>query len=177
VPNLTVHIPGPEIEPGEFMSLMYPRDDAQSSFDYPEDRLYKPVSILSAAEIKDPDNQDLEGDPVRFVIKRGHTTFTSIGRLTGFESHQRRYHIFGSFNSVEAAVHAYDNDFGPFSKGGDSGSLIVGPKREFIALLTGGTGPTDSADITFGTPMEWLWNDIIKPKFPGAVLYFNTPRD
>ena len=158
------------------MSLMYPRDDVQSSFDYPENRLYEPVSILSTAAIKEPDNQDLEGDPVRFVIKRGHTTLTSIGRLTGFESHERRYGILGSFDSVEAAVHAY-NDSGPFSRGGDSGSLIVGPKREFIALLTGGTGPTNSADITFGTPMEWLWNDIIKPQFPGAVLYFDTPRD
>ncbi|KAI0035849.1 hypothetical protein K488DRAFT_68056 [Vararia minispora EC-137] len=81
---------GLEIEPGKFMSLMYPRDDAQSSFDYPENRLYEPVSILSAAPIKEPDNQDLEGDPVGFVIKRGHTTLTSIGRLTGFDSHERR---------------------------------------------------------------------------------------
>ncbi|KAI0028686.1 hypothetical protein K488DRAFT_89481 [Vararia minispora EC-137] len=155
---------GPEIEPGKFMSLMYPRYDAQSSFDYPENRLYEPVSILSAASIKEPDNQDLEGDPVRFVIKRGHTT-----------AHIHR--ILGSFDSVETAVHAYNNDSGPFSRGGDSGSLIVGPKREFIALLTGGTGPTDSADITFGTSMEWLWNDVIKPEFPGAVLYFDTPLD
>ncbi len=159
------------------MSFMYPCDDAQSSFDYPYDRLYELGSILPAAEIKDPDNQDFKGDPVRFVIKRGHTTLTTIGCLTGFESHERRYDILGTFNSVEAAVYAYDNDSGPFSRGGDSGSLIAGPKREFIALLTGGTGPTNSADITFGTPMEWLWNDIIKPKFPGAVLYFNIPRD
>jgi len=69
-------------------------------FNYPEDRLYKPVSVLSAAVIKDPNNQDLKGDPVWFVIKRGHTMFTSIGRLTGFESRQRCYGIFGTFKSA-----------------------------------------------------------------------------
>ena len=98
------------------MGLMYPHDDAQSLFDYPEDRLYKP-----AAAIRDPDNQDLKGDLVRFVIRRGHTTFTSIGRLTGFISYQCCYGIFGTSNSVEVAMHAYDSDSSPFSRGGGLG--------------------------------------------------------
>ncbi|KDQ10479.1 hypothetical protein BOTBODRAFT_163776 [Botryobasidium botryosum FD-172 SS1] len=168
---------GPEIEPGKFMSLMYPRRDAPSKFDYPEDRLFKLEAILPAAKIKESNNQDLKGDPVRSVIKRGHTTFTTIGRLNGFESHERRYSLLGKFDSVEAAVYPYDNNSGPFSRGGDSGALIAGPEAEFIALLTGGTGPTDSSDITYGTPMEWLWNQVIKPQFPDAVLCFDIPEN
>ena len=129
------------------MGLMYPHDDAQSLFDYPEDRLYKP-----AAAIRDPNNQDLEGDPVRFVIKRGHTTFTSLGRLTGFESYPSAGVASLAPSTQLVAVHAYDNDSGSFSRGGDSGSLIVGPQAQVYcpSYLTGGTGLSGSADITFG---------------------------
>ncbi|KAJ7200234.1 hypothetical protein B0H12DRAFT_1244484 [Mycena haematopus] len=168
---------GTEIDSGKFMSLMSPRDDAQSEFDYPEDRLFKLRDILTAAHISKPKSQDSKGDPVRFVIKRGYTTFTTIGRLAGFDSHQRRYSLFGTFDSVEAAVYPYDSHSGPFSRCGDSGALIAGPEAEFAVLLTGGTGATDSPDISYGTPMYWLWEDVIKPQFPDANLYFDLPQN
>ena len=72
---------------------------------------------------------------------------------------------------METAVYPSDNDSGPFSRDGDSGSIIVDALGKFVALLTGGTGPTDSSDITFGSSMYWLW-EIIKAEFPGANLYF-----
>lgn len=150
---------------------MYPRIDAPSDFDYPVERLLKLRGILSAEEIRTPNNKDHKGDPMRYVIKRGPTTLTTIGCLTGFESHVRRYSTLGSRDSVEAAVYPFGNDFGPFSRGGDSGSIIVDALGKFIALLTGGTGSTKISDITFGSPMYWLW-DIIKAEFPGANLYF-----
>ena len=92
-------------------------------------------------------------------------------------AHLRHYGLLGNFDSVEATVYAYDNDSGPFSKAGDSGAgaLIAGPEAGLIALLTTGTSQTDSSDITYGTPMYWLWNDVIKPQFPGANLYFDLP--
>jgi hypothetical protein len=47
------------------------------------------------------------------------------------------------------------------------------PSANSVALLTGGTNKgTGSSDITFATPMEWVW-DLIKDKFPGANLYFD----
>ncbi|KAH8930748.1 hypothetical protein BT69DRAFT_1327670 [Atractiella rhizophila] len=168
---------GTKIESGKFMSLMYPRDNSPSEFDYPETRLYKIKKILAAAKIKESNNFDMNGDPVRFVIKSGHTTGTTVGRLTGFESHKRQYDITGNFDSIEAAIYPYDNDSSTFSRRGDSGSAIVGADNDIIALLTGGSGPTDSSDITYGTPMEWLWNKVIKVKFPGAVLFFDDIPD
>jgi hypothetical protein len=156
---------------------MYPRNDAQSEFDYPEDRLFTLGAVLSAAKIREPNSQDHNGGPVRLVIKRGLTTRTTIGRLTGFKSHERRYSTLGYLDSVEVAIYPYDNDSGPFSRDGDSGALIVGSLAEFVALLTGGTGPTDSSDTTYGTPMYWLWNDVVKPQFPGANLYFDIPEN
>jgi hypothetical protein len=150
---------------------MYPRIDASSDFDYLAERLLELRGVLSAEEIRTPNNKDNKGDPMRYVIKRGLTTLTTIGCLTGFESHVRRYFALGSRDSVEAAVYPYDNASGPFSRGGDSGSIIVDALGKFVALLTGGTGPTDSPDITFGSPMYWLW-EIIKAQFPSATLYF-----
>ena len=159
------------------MSLLHPRYDTPSEFDYPEDRLYLLRTILAAAQIREPNSQDIKGDPTRFVIKRGHTTLTTVGRLNGFESHQRRYSLFGNFDSVEAAVYPYDNNSGPFSRGGDSGAAIVGVNNDIVAQLTSGAGPTDSSDITYGTPMEWLWNVVIKGEFPNAVLFFEIPEN
>ncbi|OAX32974.1 hypothetical protein K503DRAFT_804768, partial [Rhizopogon vinicolor AM-OR11-026] len=88
-------------------------------------------------------------------------------------SHVRRYSALGSRDSVEVAVLSYNGHSGPFSKPGDSGSIIVDALGKFVALLTSGTGSTDSdsSDITFGSPMYWLW-EIIKAQFPGANLYF-----
>lgn len=72
---------------------------------------------------------------------------------------------------MEAAVYCYDKDSSRFSDRGDSGSIIVDARGNFIALPTAGTGSTDGTDITFGTPMYWLWKTI-KAKFPGANLFF-----
>ncbi|GBE88767.1 hypothetical protein SCP_1401720 [Sparassis crispa] len=167
---------GPEIDAAKFISLMYPRIDAPSDFDYPAERLLELRGVLSAEEIRTPNNKDHKGDPMRYIIKRGLTTLTTIGCLSGFESHVRHYFALGSRDSVEAAVYPYDNDSGPFSRGGDSGSIIVDALGKVVALLTGGTGPTDSSDITFGSPMYWLW-EIIKAQFPGANLYFEDDNN
>ena len=90
---------------------MYPRIKPQSDFEYLADRLLKLRGIPSAKEIRTPNNKDHNGDPMRYVIKLGLTTLTTIGFLNGFESHIRRYFALGSRNSVEAAVFAYDNEF------------------------------------------------------------------
>jgi hypothetical protein len=43
--------------------------------------------------------------------------------------------------------------------------------------LTLADGSTDSFDITCGTPMYWLWGDVIKPQFPGTNLYFDVIKN
>ncbi|KAJ2913566.1 hypothetical protein MD484_g6826, partial [Candolleomyces efflorescens] len=165
---------GTEIDSGKFMDLLSPQLDVPSGFDYPEDRLYQLKAILAATKIQEPNSQDIKGDPTRFVIKRGVATLTTVGRLNGFESHQRRYTLLGTFDSVEAAVYPYNNNSGPFSRGGDSGAAIVGANNDIVAQLTGGAGSTGSSDITYGAPMEWLWNVVIKGEFPDAALFFDN---
>ncbi|KIM43489.1 hypothetical protein M413DRAFT_25852 [Hebeloma cylindrosporum] len=158
----------------DFIGKMYSRTNTSSDFEYPFiDRLLKLQGILSPEEIRTPNNEDRNGEPVRYVIKHGLATLTTIGRLNGFESHVRRYFAIGSRDSVEAAIFRYDSGLNssPFSSRGDSGSIIVDGQGKYVALLTGGTGPTSQSDITYGSPMHWLW-DVIKAQFPGADLSF-----
>jgi hypothetical protein len=168
--NLTVHIPGPEISPGNFKKSMYDPFDAPQESVYPPEGLFEPRGILTQEEIRTPDNKTLQEDRMCRVIKHGFTTPTTVGGLSGFLSHVRQYFPRGHLDSVEVAIH--NNDSGPFSRGGDSGSVVVDALGRFVALLTGGTGKTDSSDITFGTPMHWLW-PLILEKFHGANLYWD----
>jgi len=151
---------------------MYDRFGAPHEFVYPEGGLLKLRDILSEEQIRNPNNKTPQGDPVRRVIKRGFTTLTTVGGLSGFLSHVRHYFATGNIDSIEAAVHPHSKEPGPFSRGGDSGSIIVDALGRFVALLTGGAGETDSLDITFGTPMHWLWF-LIRAKFAGANLYWD----
>jgi hypothetical protein len=165
-----------KIEAGEFMSMMYNRVDDKFDFDYPVDRhLFKLWGILTAEQIIHPTGKDFDHIPVRFVIKNGYTTGTTIGRLNRFESKVRIYGLTGTFDSTEAPVLPYGKNqyFGAFSRGGDSGAVVGCPNGEFVSLLTGGTGPSESVDITYTTPMHWLWVEVILVKFPGANLYFD----
>ncbi|KAK7470057.1 hypothetical protein VKT23_001495 [Stygiomarasmius scandens] len=164
---------GPEISPANFKKLMYDRfDDGPHEFVYPPEGLFELRGILTQEEIRTPNNKTPQGDPIRRVIKRGFTTLTTVGGLSGFLSHIRLYFATGNIDSVQVAIHPHNNGSGPFSRGGDSGSVIVDALGRFVALLTGGTGKTDLSDITFGTPMYWLW-PLILANFDGAKLYWD----
>jgi len=155
-------------------SLIYDCDDVPSDFKYPDNGLLALQGILTAHQIDNPTNLNLQGDRVRRVLKRGFTTNTTVGTLTKFMSFVRQYFQTGTQESLEVAILSHEQDSGTFSKGGDSGSLIVSTIGEFLALLTGGTNKgTDSSDITYATPFEWVW-DLVKAEFPGANLYFDN---
>ncbi|KAG2145510.1 hypothetical protein BD769DRAFT_1382436 [Suillus cothurnatus] len=117
-------------------------------------------------------SSNLNNDLVCFIIKNGYTTGTTIGHLNSYESFEHQYSI-GTFNSIEAAVYPYDTDSTAFSCGGDSGAIIISAKQDFVTLLTSSSGPSKSSNITYATPFSWLWWNIVKPKFSGAMLFFN----
>ena len=162
--------PGAEIEAAKFVNKMYPRTDAQSGFKYPDERLLGLRGILAEEGMRHPDTTDHDGENCLYVIKRGLTTLTTIGRATGFFSCAREYFANQTHqDSIEWTILPYDNDSGAFSKRGDSGSMIASSTGEFGGLLTSGCGRTESSDVTYATPMFWLWL-IIEAKFPNANL-------
>ena len=96
-----------------------------SEFEYPEEGLLPVQGVLSAADINNPNSKNLEGERIRRVIKRGFTTNTTVGTLSRFMSHGRKYFATGNLDSVEVAILPHNNDSIAFSRGGDSGALIV----------------------------------------------------
>ena len=133
--------------------------------------------MLSADQVKNPNALNLQGDHVRRVIKRGFSTNPTICTLTRFMSFGRKYLLTGTMESLEVPILSHEQqDYGVFSMGGDSGSIIVSTAGELVALLTGGScSTTDCSDITYSTLLEWIW-ELVKEEFPGAYLYFDEER-
>ncbi len=96
---------------------MYPRTDTQSGFKYPAERLLELRGILAEDRMRHPNTKDHDGGNCLYVIKRGLTTLTTIGRATGFFSYAREYFSNQTHrDSIEWAILPYDNDSGVFSK-------------------------------------------------------------
>lgn len=96
------------------------------------------------------------------VHKVGRTTDVTHGRVTAFELDNVvvAYDIgnlrFDDQIEIEGA------DQGPFSEGGDSGSLIVNEDMEAVALLFAGgdQGGTNGQGLTFANPMSRAFDDL-----------------
>ncbi|KAG8981790.1 hypothetical protein FRB90_006987, partial [Tulasnella sp. 427] len=164
---------GPEYSPAKFEGFIYDRDGVPSEFKYPDDGLLALKRMLTVADVSNPNSKNLDGDRIHRVIKRGSRTNTTVGTLIRFMSHVRKYFVTGKLDSLEVPILSHENEPGTFSKGGDSGSLIVSALGEFVALLTGGTSNgTYGSDITFATILEWVW-ELVVEKFPDASLSFD----
>jgi hypothetical protein len=131
-----VCIPGTEIAAEKFINLMYLLWTRRLISSIRRERQLKLRGMVSEGDIRNPVTKDHNGDLCCYVIKRGLTTLTTIGRATGFESFVRRYFANESKReSVEAVVLPYDNDSGPFSRVGDSGSIIVDALDSLLSSL------------------------------------------
>ncbi|KAI0682550.1 hypothetical protein BC835DRAFT_1298724 [Cytidiella melzeri] len=157
----------------KFRSGLYDRVEVPSEFWYPFDGLLHLRGILTAADINNPRSKNIDQSFVpRRVLKRGSATGTTFGTLSKYMSHNRKYNISGYIDSIEAAIlpRRYNKSYPAlFSKEGDSGSLVVDAHRRLVALITSGTGNTESSGITYATPVEYIWA-VIKDEYEGASL-------
>ena len=169
-----VTLTGPEYEAGDFKRLMYERTDVPSDFKYPNYGLLQLRGMLTAEDIKNPSLSDEDGGRIRRVIKRGLATNITVGSLSRYMSFVRKYDIYGSgLDSLELAILPHESQTGPFSRGGDSGALIVSAAGEFVGLLTSGTNKgTHGTDITYATLFKYIW-DLVLVEYPGASLDFD----
>ncbi|KAI0310769.1 hypothetical protein OF83DRAFT_1070010 [Amylostereum chailletii] len=149
---------GTEIDSVKFTRKMYPRDDGEPTFDYPSDRLLPLSGLISEELMRCPDMLDHNRKPCLFVIKSSNTTGVTIGRATGIFSFVRDKGT--GVESKEWAVYNYDKKSGVFSACGDSGSIVVDGRGRIGGLLTGGAGKTETSNVTYITPMFWLWPRI-----------------
>lgn len=97
-------------------------------FEYPGDRLLKYFGFIPDEEMWQPNRntRDHDNDPVIMVMKRGHASGLTVGRLNSIRSFTR-YWFDGEpgIMSKEVAVLPRNSSSGPFSKPGDSGSSVA----------------------------------------------------
>jgi hypothetical protein len=117
--------------------------------------------------MRDPDMLDHNNEPCLLVIKDGNATGVRIGRATGVFSFVRNEDT--DEESMEWAIYNYDSNSGVFSAPGDSGSIVVTGLGDIGGMINGGTGKTETSDVTYATPMFWLWPRV-KTHFPHANL-------
>jgi hypothetical protein len=148
-------------------------------FEYPENGHLELKDILSVTDIEA--FKVLERDPKtrRRAIKRGSASGITIGTLSGFLSYKRSDFVEGEVGTLEVAILTHEEKPSEaFSVPGDSGAAVVDAKGRLVALLTCGSPKITlpSLDITYATPMEWVWT-LIKAKFPDAELNVDNLRD
>jgi hypothetical protein len=90
------------------------------------------------------------------VAKVGRTTASTRGRVTAFELDNLvvEFDIGDLTFNNQIEIEGVGN--GPFSDGGDSGSLIVNEAREAVALLFAGTelGGSNYQGLTYANPLR-----------------------
>ena len=131
-----------------------------------------PYPFFRPQRSRDP---NLEGNPVRFVIKCSHTTFTSLGRLTGFESYLSA--VMASLApQLRQQCTPTTATLVLFPEVGDSESLIVGPQARVYcpSYLTCGTGLSGFADITFGNAHEVAFAMTLTLSSPSFLVLSST---
>jgi hypothetical protein len=148
---------------------MHPHPEGRSSFKYPVGGLLQVKGIIKEEEIPQPTSLDANIEECLIVIKNGRST---IGRGTCIESLRSRIPQLraSSPTSMEIAINPYNHKDGAFSAPGDSGSIVVDGLGRIVGLLTGGSGATDSTDVTYVTPCFWV-EEQIKKAFPDSYLY------
>jgi hypothetical protein len=72
--------------------------------------------------------------------------------------------------SKEWAVISLDKASGGFSAKGDSGSVVVDGLGRIVGMITGGSGATETSDVTFVTPIDFIM-EIIHNHEPFANAY------
>jgi hypothetical protein len=130
---------------------MYPRDDGRTSFKYPAKRLLPLRGMISEELMRAPDMLDRNNEPCLIALKNGGTTGVTIGPATGIESFVRD-EITGNLSRAWA-VYNYDNKSDVFSAPGDSGAMVADGFGRMGGMITGGSGKTETSDVTYVTPM------------------------
>jgi len=146
---------------------MFPNEETWSrdshSFKYPANGLLQVKGIIPDSEMHHPSPAVLDehGSPCLMVMKPGNTTGLTLGRSNTIRSFVRTYGINGGTKiSKEWAIFSYNSKLGPFSAGGDSGSGIFDCWGRLGGLLTGGSGTTDSTDVTYATPISFILDSL-----------------
>ena len=164
---------GFKFSPQQLTEMMYPDPRNARKFKYPGNRLLRLHGTITEEEMCNPDMYDCNGELCIIVLKLGRTTDLTVGRANNVFSYTRYYGENGFGDSMEWAILPFDKKSGPFSAAGDSGSVVIDGTGRIGGLLTGGSGVTDSTDVTYVTPISFVLETIRSSK-PLARSYLSS---
>jgi hypothetical protein len=126
---------------------------AKPSFNYSGNRLHRFFGFIPDEDMwkPNPNALDHENDPVIMVMKRGHASGLTVGRLNTIRSFTRYCFEDGDEEGIMSNVVTVlprSSKSGPFSKPGDPCSSVVDGKGRISGLLTGGAGVSDCTYLT-----------------------------
>lgn len=108
---------------------------------------------------------DAVAEPCLIVFKNGAKTGTTIGKANNVSSFTRTYFPPQHVESREWPIIPTNKDSGPFSAKGDSGSCVADAFSRVGGIIIGGSGTTDSADVTYATPITYIMEVLHASKY------------
>ena len=141
--------------------MMNPNPQNPHPFTYPQDRLLRLSGTIPDGELRRPTTLNMNDDPCLVVIKRSAASGLTFGHAHDIVSYARDYYNGGDTKgSKDWSIRPAPGLPGPFSRKSDSGAVIVDGRGRIGGLLTGGSGLTDSLDITYATPINFLMRSM-----------------
>ena len=142
-----------------FENMMYRSPKNPHKFEFPGNHLLSIRGTIPDTEMRKPNMYDERNERCIMVIKNGRSSGVTIGRAEGIFSYTRIHSNITGI-SKEWAILPFDKEKGAFSQKGDSGAAVIDGRGRIGGLLTGGTGLTESTDITYVTPIGFIMNVI-----------------
>lgn len=146
--------------------MFYPGNSGKTAFKFPINRQLRIKGCLTRKLLAVPDCFDNNGEPCLIVMKDGASSNLTVGRYAGLEAY-----ICDEFGveSTELAIYNYDQQSGPFSDTGDSGSLVFDGKGRMVGILHSGMrkGGGGGVHVMYATPAWWAIEQL-KLEYPYA---------
>ncbi|KAG9033294.1 hypothetical protein FRB95_000389 [Tulasnella sp. JGI-2019a] len=140
----------------EFMEKVYLHPASPTSFKFPANRLVTLKDQVPESALFKPPILGAAGESCLIVFKNGAKTGTTIGKANSVSSFTRTYFAGQYVESREWPVIATNKDSRAFSAKGDSGSCVADVFNRVGGILTGGSGATESSDVTYVTPISFI---------------------
>ncbi len=148
-----------QVAAADFKKLMYPHLANPHSFDYPSDHIHRCRGILLDKDILNPDlkTKDQDNEPTIMAIQNRNVSRLLVGHINNICSVVHHYYDnLPGVSSREVAMLPHTSRSGPFSRPGDSGAGVVAGDGRICSLLTGGDGITETSDIMYLTPIDFI---------------------
>ncbi|KAF9065111.1 hypothetical protein BDP27DRAFT_81613 [Rhodocollybia butyracea] len=160
---------GKKYTPLELAQKVHLHSSSSPSFKIPGNRLVKLEDQVPEDALFNPPMRDADSKPCFIVFKNGGKTGMTFGKANNVSSFTRTC-LAGQYReSKEWPVIATNQESGAFSAKGDSGSCVADIFGRVAGILTSGSGATESADVTYVTPISFIMQVLTK-RFPQAHL-------